>query len=395
MKPVFVSEVLKSNNVFHKNRFEALMPRNDSTANMIASQSGTGRARSNSVKRKASGDIEPIAPKKLFTSSGPILELNTLDGMESKITTLKSLSGTLNDEVAKLKLDPPLENVLRIVCQLVDNIVDVQDGIVKSCNVAVPAELPAITVADSDLTSDPDPERDASSEVFSQYSQVAARRPVKKPPAATVAQARPPKPPKDPKVQAFQDAVRHSERSTLIFNLNLGTKKILNEKTILSNATLALSAAAAAVEGNKEKNPSRDTVGVLDDVISVVQNVTLFGKVTKPYENRANEQDPKNRSFFTMPIRYEFKDKDTKLEAETILRDTCKVDCATPYPTILRSCIKQTVDHFRRSYPNDFIKVAVDTQSLSLKVSRKVKGEGWYEHNSPIPLPEAVLDIRA
>jgi hypothetical protein len=32
---------------------------------------------------------------------------------------------------------------------------------------------------------------------------------------------------------------------------------------------------------------------------------------------------------------------------------------------------------------------------LSLKVSRKVKGEGWYEHNSPIPLPEAVLDIRA
>jgi hypothetical protein len=204
-----------------------------------------------------------------------------------------------------------------------------------------------------------------------------------------------PKPAKDPKLQAFQDAVKHSERYTLIFNLNLGSKKTLNDKTILSQATLALSAAAAEVEGNNSKYPTKDTVAALDDVMSVTQNVTLFGKVTKPYENKNNTQDPKNRTFFTMPVRYEFKDKDTRIEAETILRDTCKVDMATPYPTILRSCIKQTIDHFRAEYPNDFVKVHVDTQKLALQVSRKVKGRGWFDHNEPIPLPPEVLDIRA
>jgi hypothetical protein len=149
------------------------------------------------------------------------------------------------------------------------------------------------------------------------------------------------------------------------------------------------------VEGNNGKSPTKETVAVLDDIMSVTQNVTLFGKVTKPYANKNNDQDPKNRTFFTIPVRYEFKDRDTRIEAETILRDTCKVDLATPYPTILRSCIKQTVDHFRQAYENDFIKVNVDTENLSLKVSRKVKGRGWFDHNDSIKLPNEVLDIRA
>jgi hypothetical protein len=129
--------------------------------------------------------------------------------------------------------------------------------------------------------------------------------------------------------------------------------------------------------------------------MSVTQNITLLGKVTKPYENRANPQDPKNKTFFTMPIKYEFKDKETRIEVETILRDTCKIDCATPYPPNLRSCIKQVVDHFRADYPEDYIKVAVDTQSLTLRVSRRVKGDGWYNHKEPIPLPDLAFDIRS
>jgi hypothetical protein len=117
--------------------------------------------------------------------------------------------------------------------------------------------------------------------------------------------------------------------------------------------------------------------------------------VTKPYENKANPQDPKNRTFFTLPIRYEFKNRDTRVEAETILRDICKIDCTTPYPTILRFYIKKVIDHFRILYPNDYIRVSVDAPSLSLRVSRRVKNDGWYVHNDPIKLPQQALDIYA
>jgi hypothetical protein len=160
---------------------------------------------------------------------------------------------------------------------------------------------------------------------------VAARKPIKG--FSQPKQSRP-GPQKEPRLQAFHDAVKHSEKSTLVFNLNLGNTKTLNATTILKRATLALSDAAAKVEGNPGKPPSKDAVAALDDVMSVTENVTLYDKVTKLYVNWKNDKDPANRTYFTIPVRYEFKDKDTKAEAETILRDTCKVECTTPYPVL-------------------------------------------------------------
>jgi hypothetical protein len=272
------------------------------------------------------------------------------------------------------------------MCEFVDVSVSYHEELVKNCPVEVdfqsePTQVP-VTGGDS---------QGADSEVFVTYSHVA-----KRPHRVAAAPVKPvQKKTKDPKIQAFQDAVKHAERSTLVFNLDLGTKKTLNEKTILTQATLALSAAAAEVEGRGGRGPTRETVAALDDVMSVTQNVVLYGKVTRPYENKKNPQDPKNKSFFTLPVRYEFKDKETRLEAETILRDTCKIDCTTPYPANLLSCIRQTIAHFRRDYPEDYIKVSVDTQDLTLRVSRKVKGDGWYNHKEPIPIPERALDIRS
>jgi hypothetical protein len=223
------------------------------------------------------------------------------------------------------------------------------------------------------------------------YSQMASKRYVR-PAAPKIAVT---KPPVDPKLQAFQDAVKHSERSTLIFNLDLGRHKTLNANTILRKATVALSEAAAEVEGNKGKPPSKEAISALDDVISVTENVTLFGKVTKPYVNKADPKDPKNRTFFTLPVRYDFKDRDTKNEAERILRDTCKIECTTPYPIILRHCIRHVIDHMRKEFPGDFIKVTVDSANRSLNVSRRKKGEGWFKMNDPIKLPVEVLDVHA
>jgi hypothetical protein len=378
MKPMSASDALKNNGFAHKNRYEVL--RSDFSA---GNNAANFRDRTNSVKRKASGDIGAENQKKSNVELRPMLAPQKLDSMERKLTIMKGIGKKLNEEAAKVKLDPAMECIIRCVCEFVDVSVSYHEEIVKSSVVDV--NIPA-DAAPQD-TAEPDQE----CEVFETYSQA-----TKKPPRVLVQASKPQtKPAKDPKIQAFQDAIKHAERSTLIFNLDLGQKKILNEKTILTNATLALSAAAAAVEGKNSKTPSRESVVALDDVMSVTQNVVLYGKVTRPYENKSNSQDPKNKTFFTMPVRYEFKDKETRLEAETILRDTCKIDCTTPYPANLRSCIRQVVDHFRKDYPEDYIKVSVDTENLTLKVSRKVKGDGWYNNKEPIPIPERALDIRA
>jgi hypothetical protein len=395
MRPMSASEALKKStpSFISKNRYDVIRTRKDSGTENVFSQ--ISRERTNSMKRKASAEIVKDSGKRPNQGALATVDTEKLVLMDRKMLMLKGICGKLNEESAKLKVDIGLENVLRCLCEFVDVGCSVMENLIGFCKVEIKEPEPVGgdgSGSGSDPEPDPDPGRDDDSQ--GSYSQVAAK---KKKPAKpkSVPKAVAAVPPRDPKLQAFQDAVKHSERSTLVFNLDLGRNKTLNEKTILTKATLALSEAAAAAEGNKGKPPSKEAVAALDDIMSVTEDVTLFGRVTKPYVNPRNSADPRNKTFFTLPVRYEFRDKDTKIEAETILRDTCKVECTTPYPTILRECIKQVVTHMRDTFPNDFVKVTVDSANMALKVTRKVKGRGWFSLDDPIKLPVEVLDIHA
>jgi hypothetical protein len=95
--------------------------------------------------------------------------------------------------------------------------------------------------------------------------------------------------------------------------------------------------------------------------------------------------------------RYQFKDRDQKTFAEKTLRETCKVKCSTPYPAIVRECMKQVVDHVRVSHPQDYVRVSVVTKEFALKVSRRAPGKDlpWYDYPDLLRLPNEALDVNA
>jgi hypothetical protein len=166
-----------------------------------------------------------------------------------------------------------------------------------------------------------------------------------------------------------------------------------------TRATLALAAMAAEVEKRPGSVPSEDTVAGIDDILSVVQDIEFYGKKTRTYNN---PKDAKSGAFCTLPVRYEFPDRETRIEAETYLRQKCGVNCATPYPIILRECIKQVIDKVKADYPDNQVKVAVDTKRFCLRVARRCTVEGdanyskkWNSYERLIPLPNEVLGIAA
>jgi hypothetical protein len=53
------------------------------------------------------------------------------------------------------------------------------------------------------------------------------------------------------------------------------------------------------------------------------------------------------------------------------MMNKCGANCSTPYPAILRECIKQVVNKVRTDFPNNQVKVSVETNSFSLRVSRR------------------------
>jgi len=120
-------------------------------------------------------------------------------------------------------------------------------------------------------------------------------------------------------IKVFKTSVKNAEKSSLIFNLNLGKVPIMNTNTMLTKATKALTDMAASSDGASTfSSPSDDTVACIDDVLSMVKNVTIFGKQTKTYRHPS---DKASGSYCTAPIRYEFKDKDTRIRAEMLLRN--------------------------------------------------------------------------
>ena len=194
-----------------------------------------------------------------------------------------------------------------------------------------------------------------------------------------------------PEVRKFREAVKEAEKATLIFNLDLGSVPILNQDTMSKRSTMALSAMAAAVEGRQASAPSGDAMAALEDVISVTKSVSFFGATTKTYRNT---KDPKSGAFCTVPVKYGYKDKDTRIRAETILRKRCNVNCSTPYPTILRDCIRKTIEAGKLARPDDFVRVHVDANNFGLKLAwRPRDSTKWIPHDNLIPLPQEALDV--
>jgi len=194
------------------------------------------------------------------------------------------------------------------------------------------------------------------------------------------------------KKKAFAKVVSDAEKSTLIFNLNMGKTPIMNPATMQKNALLALTTLAANKEGGSTSTPSRETVETLDDAISMAKNVAFYGKTTKSYRN---PKDSNSGSYCTIPVRYDFQDRTQKILVEDVLKDKCDIACTTPYPLILRECIKRAYNSVKEVYPDNGVKILVDADRMLLKIARKPKGSKTWYYKEPVSLPLDVLDTMA
>jgi hypothetical protein len=198
----------------------------------------------------------------------------------------------------------------------------------------------------------------------------------------------------------FREAIRESESSILLHGLNMGNSPILNPDTMCTKVTSDLISKAAACEEKISKRnnrgiPSQGVVDTLDDLMSMVKHMDFFGKVTKPCRVPGNPE--LNNTYYSIPVRMRFQDRDTRARAEAILRSTCQVGTTIPYPAILRECMQRTMKHYKDMYQGDYIRVNLELSKMALKVSRREgsrenKGE-WHVCASNIKLPEEVLDV--
>lgn len=379
MKPPLASAVLRE--ISPRKQFRSLrngnrfMPLRDSSVDSVSSQS-TNRNRSVSVKRKLDNQQPPLQSYAFVASKNvsSAVSQETLETLDTGIARVKSLSDKVTKALSGDQIDGILFGVLSDINSAICDISNNQTLLVEllkngtKVSETQTKQPPKKVRQDRPAKTDQQHQEDASDMEEDEQDELGEE------------------------IRVFKNAVKSAEKSSLLFNLNLGKVPIMNTNTMLTKATKALTEMASQSDG-ASSSPSDDTVASIDDVLSMVKNVTFFGKQTKTYRHPS---DQASGSYCTVPIRYEFKDKDTRVRAEMLLREKCKVMCSTPYHPTLREAIKQVVKHFKQEYPDNLIKVTVDTKNMCLRAARKPKGESdWRKWDYTIPIPDAALDTKA
>jgi hypothetical protein len=182
-------------------------------------------------------------------------------------------------------------------------------------------------------------------------------------------------------------AIRDAEKKTLIFNLDLGKAPTMNKDTLSRKVTLALN---TKVQAGEHDYDIKDAEEVLDDLLSC-SKLEFLGGSTKPFFNKRNINDDRNNTFCTVPVRLDFKDRESRIQAETNLRKICKVSCAVPYPKKLRAILDNLVTQGKKLAPGCFIRTRVNVDNLSIEVHAKTK-DGWKDLHLKTCIPTDICD---
>jgi hypothetical protein len=196
-----------------------------------------------------------------------------------------------------------------------------------------------------------------------------------------------PIPPEVAAERKVKQALREAEKKTLLFNLNMGNVPTMNKDTLSRKVTLALSSKASQGEHDYDIKDAEETI---DDILSCTK-LEFLGTKTKQFFNKRNINDTRNNTFCTMPVRFEFKDKDTRIEAEKSLRKICSVSCAVPYPKRLRDIMDKMITEGKKIKPNSFIRTRIDIDNLTVEAHAKTS-EGWFDLGYKTSIPLNILD---
>jgi hypothetical protein len=192
------------------------------------------------------------------------------------------------------------------------------------------------------------------------------------------------------KKKKFVQEVREAEKSTLVFKTNMGSVPVMNPDTLKKRFTMDLVERAAKVEEKTDGRPTAATAAQIDDVLCMVSKMEYFGKETKKTTRKKSSGG--EEEFYSIPVRLNYKDKETREAAEKRLRALCKINATTPYHRTLRNVISSSIEDCKKKYPGNFIQVKVDAEKFCLKISRRANGE-WFNNVELVELPESVLDL--
>ena len=333
----------------------------------------------------------PLSPRNRLPSAGKRLrELSLPELAPAKTPRLDP-----NAIFDQLKVQDPIfqeaKNLLDTVTKTVEECCSAEDGALGTTIFAITKILSLLLKSQENLT---------STLIDScQVNQEQARAPPTVPlmdtntgttGKKTVQSRAPPAPPitaEEAAKRKVKQVLREAEKKTIIFNLDLGTAPTMNKEAIARKVTMALNAKAQSGDHDYHIGDAEE---VIDDILSC-SKLEFLGSTTRKFFNKRDNNDIRNNKMCTLPVRMDFKDRDTRIQAEISMRKICKVSCSTPYPRRLRAMLDSMVKEGKEKADKCFIRTRVNIDKLCVEAHARKEG-GWEDLKILKPIPLDILD---
>jgi hypothetical protein len=200
------------------------------------------------------------------------------------------------------------------------------------------------------------------------------------------------KPPRGKK--ELTEALCVAERTAIIFDADLGSASVGNKDRLahVFSATVKAKSIAVAEEkkGTEEETIAAvaEAVRAIDDALSCARDMSFLGQSTKAYANKRDASDPRNGSFFTMPIKLEFPDKSSRIHFERVMREKCKIKAAMSLPTGIRKEAEKCRKAALEMFPGKLIMIRAESEGQKFAVFHKNDGDPkWVRATDSFPIP--------
>jgi hypothetical protein len=194
-----------------------------------------------------------------------------------------------------------------------------------------------------------------------------------------------------PGLNELKESLCKADKESIMFEANLGPNTQANRNNLA--AAFSASIRTAAIDKAKAAGECpAEAVRVMDDVLSCVTDMEFIGSASQKFLSK-NLTDTRNNTFCTMPVKFKFDSRDTRIHFETSMRNFCNLRVGISLPKPVRLEQAAFLASLRERYPGDAVTVRPDIRSRTLFALRKIGGEGPWERCAETLLlsPEIML----
>jgi hypothetical protein len=138
-----------------------------------------------------------------------------------------------------------------------------------------------------------------------------------------------------------------------------------------------------------------EAVRSMDDALGCVAEMDFIGirsEKIKPRPGAIPNPDQPEKNYCTMPVKFKFEDRNTRLHFERTIKNTCNLRAVMSLPKPIREEQSAFVKALRAKYPGKIITARPDIHTLRFVAFYKGdKERRWEKCTETIPIPTGIM----